>query len=69
MTAMQLLVQPFGILNALRGKFIIPLGATIALASAVTAPKTSGLYKAGGALTSKSKLIYSLSLQNGGHSW
>jgi len=49
MTVMQLMVQPFGIMNALREKFIIPLSATGALAVAVCAPKSTGLYKLCGA--------------------
>ena len=45
MTVMQLMMQPFGIMNALREKFIIPVSATAALAAAVCAPKSTGLYK------------------------
>ena len=50
MTVMQLMMQPFGIMNALREKFIIPVSATAALAVAVCAPKSTGLYKLCGAL-------------------
>jgi hypothetical protein len=37
-------------MNALREKFIIPVSATAALAAAVCAPKSTGLYKLCGAL-------------------
>ena len=43
MTVMQLLIQPFGIMNALRMKFLVPISATGALATAVAAPKSTAV--------------------------
>ena len=59
MTVMQLLIQPFGIMNALRVKFLVPISATGALAAAVAAPKSTALYKfCGASLTSEKSNRY-----------
>lgn len=51
MTVMQVMMQPFGIMNALRGKISVPISATAALAAALTAPKSTALYSFCGELT------------------
>ena len=55
MTVMQLMIQPFGIMNTLRRKFVIPMSATGALAATVVAPKSTGLYKFCGAWLTNSE--------------
>lgn len=45
MTVLQLTFQPFGILNVLRERFVIPVGVTCLLRVALLSPKDTYLYK------------------------